>query len=76
MSELTPCNYCNLNRMQARAKREGKRVTILAGDFVEMGGGKDVFVHPPDIDIKSLSKEERQKYWRSWMMAITDYCCC
>lgn len=27
MSDLTPCNYCTLKRMQERAKRDGKKLT-------------------------------------------------
>jgi len=76
MSELTQCNFCSLNWTKARAEREGKQVTILDGDFIEMGGGKDVFVHPPGVDIEALAKEEREKYWVSWKMIIPDHCCC
>ncbi len=44
MSELTPCNYCDLKSIKARAKRDGKKVktgpskTLPGWTVVKVGG--------------------------------------
>ena len=76
MSELTQCNYCSLRQIRQRAKKEGKKVTLLPG----WRGGKDVFVHPSRITRKKLlaeqKKDEGRKYCVGWLMEITDHCVC
>ena len=73
MSELTSCNYCTLKRIQARAKREGKKVTLLPSVFM---GGTEVYVHTKHVDIRKLSDKDREQHPSSWLMAIPDHCCC
>ncbi len=68
MSELTPCNYCNLRSIKRRAEANNQQVTLL--------NGQDVYVHPKAVDIKSLPHDQREQYWRAWLMAITDHCVC
>ena len=75
MSELTPCNYCTLLRIKARAKKEGKKVTLLP-DTSSLLGGLNVYTHPKKVNIKMLSEKERDKYSGVWFMALTDHCAC
>jgi len=70
MSELTPCNYCTLRRIKRRAEGNDMIVTLLNGD---------VYVHPSSVVIKELSggeDGEREQYWRTWFMGLTDHCVC
>jgi hypothetical protein len=72
MSELTTCNYCNLQGIRCRAKKEKKKVTLIPA----MGGGTDVFVHPKNICIRELSLQKRKDYFTAWLMEISDRCVC
>ena len=76
MSELTPCNFCNLRRVRARVKKKGWKVTLRTG----WRGGKDVYVHPPDVEIPkgqlADDHELREKYCGIWMMEIPSSCIC
>lgn len=74
MSELTPCNYCTLRRIKARAEKKGNRV-ILAPAKDASRGGTDVLVHPKHIPAKD-ARAKRKKYFVAWMMEIPDSCCC
>lgn len=84
MSELTRCNFCVLRGIRARAKQEGKVVTLVPG-----GIGIDVFVHPeyePLTGKVRISTNHRdgggelysryEKYFTASMMEVTDHCCC
>jgi len=68
------CNLCSLNFIKLRAKKEGKKITIIpASGFL---GGIDVYVHPKEINIKKLEgfnipdHPNRDKYFRAWFMEI------
>ena len=78
MSELTSCNYCRLQRIKARAKKEGTNVTLL--DDAKWGmGGVNVYIHPKEVKIKDISGGEdgdRKKYFACWFMALGDHCEC
>jgi hypothetical protein len=75
MSELTPCNYCSLNRIKRRANEKGLQVTLLSSR-----GGFDVYVHPADVTVnrETVGDEEGKpsSYWGAWLMALTDHCVC
>lgn len=78
MSELTRCNYCNLKEIEARAKKEGKKVTVLPDTDWGMGG-VNCYVHPKAVDIRKLLGGEdgpRAKYRVAWFMELTDRCFC
>ena len=68
------CNYCRLNRIKKDAEN-GLKVTILS-DAVWGLGGKNVYVHPKEIKISSLSDGERSKYRKAWMKEIPKQCFC
>lgn len=53
MSELTPCNYCSLRDIKARAKELGEVVTLVPG-----GIGTQVFVHQEGDDLRDWSSED------------------
>ena len=78
MSELTTCNYCNLKRIKARAKKEGNVVTTKPG----WRGGTDVFVHPKAVNYPKDFKHEWDneegfnQYFTSWMQKIGKFCEC
>lgn len=74
MSELTTCNFCNLRWFQSRAKSQGKEITLL-----RESGGNAVYMHPKDVDVRTLEggkDGERARYWKAWLMEITDHCVC
>lgn len=72
MSELTRCNYCTLKILERDAKKYGTVITKLKG----WRGGTDVFMHPENVDIETLSREERDKYFCVWLMEISTHCVC
>jgi hypothetical protein len=74
MSELTTCNYCNLNHIKDDAKRNKQKVTVVPAKGKL--GGFDVYVHPRGIVIEFLTKRESKPYWVAWMWEITDHCAC
>ena len=77
MSELTRCNYCLLQAYRAEAKREGKRLTLIAGTkYKSLPPGVDVYVHPRSINVRELSRTMRKRYWVSWFMELSDHCVC
>lgn len=78
MSELTSCNHCNLRRIKDDAKKQRERVTVIADAHWGMGG-VNVYVHPKDVNVRSMKGGEegaRKAYWRSWFMELTDHCVC
>jgi len=75
MSDMTSCNYCTLLRIKARAKKEGKIVTILP-DTSSLLGGLNVYVHPKEVKIKDLAEIARETYGGVWFWALGDRCGC
>jgi len=67
MSELTRCNYCSYKLYKEQAKKENKKLTYI---------NNTVYIHPNDINIKSLDNFEREKYYRAWFMELGNQCCC
>lgn len=72
MSELTPCNFCNLKWIRCAADKAGKAVTLVRLERCAANplGGVDVLVH--DVG----EEPDREKHFRAWFMALTDHCCC
>ena len=74
MSELTPCNYCTLQRIK-RDKPKGSKVYLQSN-----AGWIDVYVVPKGEqldtrqDPKTLNHLSEQ--WKASFLALTDYCCC
>ena len=68
------CNYCSLKSIKVIAKINKKKVTVLESDSDMVG--TDVFVHPKNIKMDKGNKEQRDKYFIAWMMAIGTYCQC
>lgn len=71
MSELTPCNFCDLQRLKREAKA-AKKVVSLRGDR----GGIAAYVHCPNINLDALNESECGKLRRIWFMELTDHCVC
>jgi hypothetical protein len=77
MSELTPCNYCNLAGIKHEAKLKKQKVTIVPSKGkVGSLGGVEVYVHPRGVFIEALTMSQAKRYWVAWMMKITDHCVC
>lgn len=78
MSEFTECNYCRLQRIKNDAKHTKMKCTILSDSTFKLGG-VNIYVHPREVDIKSLPGGEhgpRKKYRVTWFMELGDRCCC
>jgi len=69
MSELTPCNYCNLRRIKADARATGKQVTVVAAKPLYGAHGYDVLVH-------NVGEPPREGNRVAWFMDWSDHCCC
>lgn len=67
MSELTRCNYCSYKLYERIAKKENQKFTYV---------NNTVYIHPKEVDIKSLDNFEREKYFRAWFMELGDRCEC
>lgn len=76
MSELTRCNYCNLQIIKRKAKNQGARVYKRPSTF--MGGGYDIFVVSKGNKLDtSVDKDGNNgEQWVSWMMEIPNHCVC
>jgi hypothetical protein len=75
MSELTRCNFCNLRDIKARAKKRGMKVTLIRDDSFKPGG-KNIYVHPPSVNVRKLEDEPRKEYCVGWMWEIGRSCSC
>lgn len=85
MSELTSCNYCDYQRLLARAKKEGATIHKRNSKFM---GGIDIFKVPkgesfPDDKNMIQPCEEYpngndtyNKYHIAWFMELPSHCCC
>lgn len=81
MSHLTLCNFCILESIKDRAKKEEKKIILRGGVM----GGIDVFsIHKDEIlpFYKGPNPELPngceiyQKYHIAWMLEIPDRCYC
>ena len=72
MSELTPCNYCNLKEARIYAKKKGERIVV---------GGRDkygliqIFSIPQGVKTR-VAFANPKEYVHQWMAEIPDHCCC
>jgi len=65
MSELTPCNYCNLRWIRCDLK-PGETLELRPAKDMEEFGGTDAI-------IKSPNEPERRA---AWFMQLTEHCVC
>lgn len=70
------CNYCNFMSLQSHAKQKGLVITKLGDSVYVWAAGVSVYMHSPEVDIKALSKEEAEKYFKAWYAELPDHCCC
>lgn len=74
MSELTPCNYCNLKSIKA-SQPEGSRIELVSNN-----GWIDVYVVPvgETLDTRQEPKtgNHLSKQWKASLMKVSDHCCC
>lgn len=74
MSELTPCNYCNLKSIE-EIKPAGAKV-----EMVSNGGWTDVYVVPAGETLDTRQDPETgnhlSKQWKASLMIVPDHCCC
>lgn len=70
MGEGTICNFCSLQRIRARAKKDNFKVTLEHGSIGM--GGIDVYVHPKNVEINPKNKLQRDKYFASWFMELPE----
>lgn len=73
MSELTPCNYCTLQKIKERAKKDSKVVSLKSQPIEHFPKAQAVFVHP-----KKTHNELRfqAKYQVAWFVELSDHCVC
>jgi hypothetical protein len=63
MSDLTPCNYCTLQSMKAKAKERGTTVIVIHEALGEMRGW---------YSARYSDKKEPS----AWFMVLTAGCAC
>jgi len=85
MSELTSCNYCDLQMIKKQAKADGLKIIIVPSRFM---GGSDIFAVPKSTTRKEVlswkdsdtvppnGDENYQKYHKAWMREISVRCRC
>lgn len=72
MSEMTTCNYCNLQRYKHEAKSKGRKI-IQRGHY----GGIELYSIPKGLKYGKMTKEDLEPYKLGvWMMEISRGCCC
>ncbi len=79
MSSLTSCNYCTLRALRKKYKGTGTRVLVRNNAKWGMGG-VNVYallrgVLVPDGGIEEDS-EFHKKWFKCWLMEISDHCVC
>ncbi len=67
MSELTKCNYCTVEEIKRRAKREGKILKFKSDPFHTWGNGKKAYLEDPKTKLREHL---------GWFAEITDHCVC
>lgn len=72
MEPYSPCNYCNYRDLVKRVARQGLEVTVLT----DKDGWANVYAHPPEVNVSSLTEEERKPYCKAGFMRLPDHCCC
>lgn len=72
MSELTPCNYCNLKWEQRHAAKTGKVVVVRPAAERDKTFPKamEVLVHKPG------EEPDSKKHFRMWFAELSDHCVC
>lgn len=81
MSDMTPCNYCNLKAIRKRNKGKGMTIRLTTEGVDSRLGGVNVIVYPSTLRIPPYKQaEERAKFLKdhfvAWFMELTGYCCC
>jgi len=66
------CNYCNLRSLRRAYERDGDVVSVRLDEH----GWKAAYVHPDNVDIDTLSIEQREPYYKAGYMELSDHCCC
>lgn len=73
MSELTRCNYCNLQRYRAFAAASGQEAVLKQApevpDESRVPRGVSLYVHTPGTS-------EEQDRWVCWFAELSDHCVC
>lgn len=83
MSELTVCNYCNLEVYKEEARKKGHNIVLKSSNFLN---GTDVFSVPKGEELPEgmvepceehpNGNEAHRKYHIGWMWTIPDRCHC
>jgi hypothetical protein len=79
MSELTSCNFCTLQGVKRRAKRDGMRVITMPGTPSHgLPAGVEVYVVPKGVKKEHLTERRdlRERFGGRWFMVLTGHCCC
>jgi hypothetical protein len=77
MSDLTPCNYCTLQRITRRRLRPGWILTVLPGGVRPYGA--EAFIHPDTVTIvrnAPHAARDRERYFVAGFGELTDHCVC
>jgi len=83
MSELTSCNFCNLQAIRRDAKRD--KLKIIKRRSISALGGYDIYAVPKTVNIprtiigcteNNEGDSFHTKYFVGWMMEIGTHCEC
>ena len=75
---MSECNFCTHTQRKLEAERVGNIISIRPA----VGGGTDVFRHPPDVSIpksyhhKEDPHDEHSQYFIGWYMKLGKRCEC
>lgn len=73
---MSRCNYCGFKQLKRRAEKGGLTVTKNSEPFHSWAGGVNVYAHPPEVDVGTLTKEEAEQYFKAWYAELPSHCCC
>ncbi|MCW3991216.1 MAG: hypothetical protein NWE79_00775 [Candidatus Bathyarchaeota archaeon] len=76
VGSVLTCNYCDFHAIRRQAEKEGMKVTLISGPVRFGTSGVDVYVHPPDINVRELEGMEQHEYWRIWFAELPTSCFC
>lgn len=65
------CDYCQLQKIEARAERENKIITKT-----NLGYGTHVYIHPTSINVSELDYRKLENYHAAHLHNLSNQCIC
>ncbi len=70
------CNFCTYQASKRRAKIQGMKIIKKSANWGM--GGIHIYICPKNMKSKDIIEDspEHEKYFDSWLVELTNHCCC